>query len=206
MIFYQNAIDTPHPDDLIPHALPWILEASGPYYRALLGSAACVTPILETWVYRASSEISIRRVKFLLSDSEFAGGFIALNGLDLRKARKADTVALLTSIPVSERHAMMNRMEDLSSLFSPVADDEYYLSKVGLNPHFRGKKLGRLLIDSYLMDGLRQGHTRYCLDVEIHNEPAIRCYRSAGFEVSHRTQSKTGTLGYYSMRYERVRA
>lgn len=204
MLLYQNATDAPSPEDLVPHALPWIVEAGNPYYHVLLGGADSTAATLETWVRRASSEVSIWRAQFLVCDSEFAGGFIALSGGELRKARKADSIALLTAVRVEDRPALMNRLANVSGLLSPVADDEYYLSKLGLTPHFRGKKLGRLLVDRYIEEGVRRGHTRYRLDVQVDNEAAIRCYRLAGFEIWQRTESKDGTLGYYSMRYERV--
>ena len=86
----------------------------------------------------------------------------------------------------------MKRLANVSDLFSPVADDEYYLSKLGLTPPFRGKRLGRLLVDRYIEEGVKRGHMRYRLDVQVNNEAAISCYRSAGFEICQRTESKDG--------------
>lgn len=201
-ISYQAAMDTPSPDSFVLHALPWILEAGNPYYRELLGMAGSVS-VLEAWMHRASSEVSIRRVQFLVCDSQLAGGFIALGGAELRKARKADGIALMTGVRTEGRSALMNRLTNLAHLFAPVADDEYYLSKLWLAPQFRGKHLGGLLLGRYIEEGLRLGYTRYRLDVHTENETAIRCYRSVGFVICGSTTSKDGRLGYYLMKYEK---
>jgi ribosomal protein S18 acetylase RimI-like enzyme len=181
------------------------MEAGNPYYDVLFGDAGSTLTYLQKWACRGSSEVSIRRVEFLMSDSEFAGGFIALSGGDLRKARRADSVALLTSVAPQDRPALTLRLTNVSDLMAPVGDDEYYLSKLGLAQQFRGKRLSRTLVDSYIEEGARLGHSRYRLDVHADNEAAIRCYRSAGFEISRRSQSQDGTLKYYSMSYEGAR-
>ena len=199
---YKAAMDTPTPENLVLCALSWLVEAGNPYYPMLLGMADS-TSMLETWMRRASSEVSIRRVQFLVCDSQFAGGFIALSGAELRKARKADSIALLTAVRAEDRSALIDRLTNLADLFAPVADDEYYLSKLGLAPQFRRKGLGGLLIARYIEEGLRLGYTRYRLDVQMDNEPAIRCYRSAGFVICGRIESKDSRLGYYSMKYEK---
>lgn len=209
MFSFRKAADTPSPEGLASHALPWIMDAGNPYYGALFGGADAALTYLQKWVCRTSSEVSILRVEFLMSesmsDSEFAGGFIALSGGDLHKARRADSVALLMSVAPQDRPALTQRLNNLSDLMAPVADDEYYLSKLGLGQQFRGKRLAQMLVDRYIEEGARLGHSRYRLDVSADNEAAIRCYRSAGFEIAQRGQSKDGALKYHSMTYEGAR-
>jgi ribosomal protein S18 acetylase RimI-like enzyme len=201
MFSYQNAGNVPDSERLVPYALPWVMEAGNPYYDSLFGEPSMTATILESWMRRRSSEISISRVQFLLIGSEHAGGFIGLGGDELRKARKADTVALLTAFPAAQRVSLMKRADNLSGLFPSIGDHEYYLSKLGLNVQFRGRKLARLLVDRYIEQGAGLGFTDFRLDVQIGNEAAIRCYRSAGFQICHQSESRDGTVGYYSMRY-----
>lgn len=205
MLTFQNAADAPNPADLIQYALPWVMEAGNPYYALLFGSAESTLRALDTWMRRSSSEISISRVQFLICDSEFAGGFIGLGGADLRKARKSDSIALMSTCGAADRPALIQRMANLSGLFLPVADDEYYLSKLGLNSRFRGRKLGRVLVERYIEEGRIRGYMRYRLDVQEGNEAAIRSYCSAGLQLCERTETKDGLIKYHSMRYERVR-
>jgi ribosomal protein S18 acetylase RimI-like enzyme len=202
MLSYRKAAHASSPEELVPQALPWIIEAGNPYYKALFGNAQSTLVHLQRWVCRASSEVSIHRVVFLVSDSEFAGGFIALSGGDLRKARRADSVALLTSVAPEDRPALALRLANVSELMPPVGDDEYYLSKLGLAQKFRGKRLARTLVDRYIEDGLHLGYSRFRLDVHADNEPAIRCYCSVGFRTDRRSQSQDGSLKYNSMTYE----
>jgi len=204
MLSYQSVTCGQDTEDLIRSALPWVIDAGNPYYALLFGDAELTLRVLNTWMRRASSEISIARVQFLICDSEFAGGFIALGGDELRKARKSDSVALLNACRAAERPALIQRMANLSGLFSPVDEDEYYLSKLGLNLRFRGRKLGRPLVERYIEEGRIRGYVRYRLDVHVGNEAAIRSYGSAGFRVHERTKSKDGTLAYYSMTYDRL--
>jgi ribosomal protein S18 acetylase RimI-like enzyme len=204
MLIYQNAGSSPNPEDLVRYALPWVIEAGNPYYSSLFGTAD-LTAILGSWMRRPSSEISILRTQFLLCEREPAGGLIALSGDELRKARKADSIALLKIVPADERKSLAARIANLSDLFMPVADNEYYLSKLGLQLPFRGKNLGRLLIDHYLEQGTLRGFRQFRLDVQMNNGVAIRRYESAGFAICHQAESKDGTLKYFSMKYGKER-
>lgn len=205
MFSFWKAADAPNAEHLLLHALPWIMEAGRPYYDVLFGDAGSTRSYLQKWACRVSSEVSIRRIEFLMSDSDLAGGFIALSGADLRKARQSDSVALLMSAAPQDRPALTLRLTNVSDLMAPVGDDEYYLSKLGLAQQFRGQRLARTLVDRYVEEGARLGHSRYRLDVHADNETAIHCYRSAGFDISRRSQSQDGALTYYSMSYERAR-
>jgi ribosomal protein S18 acetylase RimI-like enzyme len=202
MLSFRKAADDPNAEHLAAHALSWIIEAGNPYYDVLFGGANPTLAFVQKWLRRASSEVSFLRVEFLMADSEFAGGYIALSGNDLRKARRADSVALLTSFAPQDRPALASRLNNLSDLMASVEDDEYYLSKVGLTQPFRGKGLGRTLVDRYISEGARLGYSRYRLDVCADNQAAIRCYRSAGFEITQTGQSQDGVLKYHSMVYE----
>jgi ribosomal protein S18 acetylase RimI-like enzyme len=203
---FQKATDSLPLDDVVPFAAPLIREAGNPYYDMLFGSSETTATTLNAWMRRASSEVSIRRVQFLLCDSEIAGGFIALSGIELREARRADAMALLQSVRATDRPGLITRLANLSSLFSPVNDDDYYLSKVAVAPPFRGRRLGRVLVERYIAEGSSHGYSRYRLDVHTDNQAAVQCYRAAGFEISSRTESKDGSLKYYSMTYTRVPA
>lgn len=199
---YKSAAEAQNPSDLVVHALPWVLEAGNPYYGGLFGSAEVAEKILDAWMRRPTSEISILRVQFMVYKQEFVGGFVALGAGELLKARKADGLALLGSVSLAERATLIKRMRNLSDLFPPVSADEYYLSKLGLLPHYRGKRLSRILVERYLEDGHKQGYTRYRLDVEANNQSAIRCYQSAGFQLCECNESKDRIFQYHIMRYE----
>ena len=203
MLAYQNAEDTPKPEILVPKGLPWFLAAGNPYCDWLFCGTEPAMRVLDTWMIRTSSEASILRVQFLLYESEFAGGFIVLDGLELRKARKAENVALLTAVATADRAGLICWLANAYDLFCPIVDDEYYLSKMDLNSPFRGRGFGRALVERYVEEGKNRGYTHYLRDVHANNEFAIRCYRGLGLQISNCTQYRSGKLKYYSMKYER---
>ena len=196
-----RAVDFPHPESLVPRVLPWVLAAGNPYYDYLFGGAELSHRTLEGWMKRASSEVSILRGEFLTCDAELAGGFIALNGRELKRARQADAAALWEAFPSAERVALVERMSNSANLFPPVAEDEYYLTKMGLSAPFRGQGLGRALMQQYLAQGKAQNYASFRLDVHTDNQPAIGCYLAAGFKVLSTSESRDGGLRYHAMRY-----
>jgi predicted GNAT family N-acyltransferase len=186
------------PAALVPQVLPWVVMAGEPYYSWLFGDAERATQVLSIWMVRPSSEVSVGRAQLLLCDNEIGGGFIALNGSDLKKARKADTIALLTIAPSIDRQALMSRLAAGKEIFSPVDDDEYYLSKIGVNAQFRRMGYGQILLERYIYEGRSRGYSRFRLDVHADNAEATRLYQRAGFQMSH-TPSTDSPLKYYGM-------
>jgi ribosomal protein S18 acetylase RimI-like enzyme len=197
-----RAVDFPHPESLVPRVLPWVLAAGNPYYAHLFGGAEFSQRALAGWMTRPSSEVSILRGEFLTCDGELAGGFLALNGIELKKARQADAAALWEAFPSAERATLVERMSNSANLFPPVADDEYYLTKMGLDVPYQGQGLGRALVQQYLEQGKAQNYARYRLDVHAENQAAIRCYLAAGFKVVSTSESRDRGLRYHAMRYQ----
>lgn len=202
MLSYVRLADNPSPGELIPQTIPWVLLAGNPYYEWLFGNPELATRILDLWMRRRTSEVSILRVTILRSDGEIAGGFIGLDGLELKRSRKADAVAIFREVSAADRVSLMDRLSNSANLFLPVEDDEYYLSKMGLHSAFRGKGYGRLLLERYIEEGKARGHVRYRLDVHRDNVAAIRLYQSFGFRVASQAQTTDGALTYYAMVYE----
>jgi ribosomal protein S18 acetylase RimI-like enzyme len=182
--------------------LAWVCAAGNPYFEFLFGSAEKATKILSDWMIRPSSEISITRTSIMLVGSDLVGGFVAMGGVDLKKARKADTIALAKVKDPNERAFIVARLSDCAQLFSTTLDGEYYLSKMGIVPQFRGLGYARLLLKQYLDEGHSLGYKKYRLDVHVDNQAAIRCYDICGFKIERFGQSRDGSLKYYSMTYE----
>ncbi len=205
-ITYKRATDFPDPESVIPQAVPWVLAASYPYYEWLLGSPELAQSTVSKWMKRQSSEIFIRRVRFVLCDSEIAGGYLGMPGHELKKARMADAEALWADADESGRAALLQRIASTANLFPPVQDDEYYMSKFGLNPSARGRGRAWRIAKEAIRDVFSQGYTRLRLDVRADNEVAIRIYKALGFELFHTAQSADGQLKYQSMILTRASA
>lgn len=61
-----------------------------------------------------------------------------------------------------------------------VGDGE--ITNVAITEKYRGKGYSKQLIYHLIEEGKKLGCTQFTLEVRVSNEPAIRCYKSAGFE------------------------
>lgn len=190
-------------EELSSSMLEWVHAAGNPYFDYLFGDPAQTTRVLDERIRRPSSEISLTRASILRIDSEAAGGFIALNGKELRKARTADTVALAKIRDVRLKSELIQRMKKCSELFSDSDPEGFYLSKMGLNLSFRSRGLAHELVKAFVEEGRAQGYRRYRLHVAADNDRAIRCYQRIGFTIQQTRQSQDGVLTYHAMTYER---
>lgn len=183
--------------------LPWIKAAGNPYYDWLFQDPATSTFFIELSIRNPQSEISITRIHALFVDDQIAGGFIALDGESLFRCRKADMKYLITKTNSVQRKEIMLRLSLSQGLFPTVSKDEYYLSKIGINPSFKGKGYGALLMGRYLEQGERAGLSKYRLDVFAENQVTIKWYEKCGFRIDKETTTKDGQLKYFSMTYKK---
>jgi ribosomal protein S18 acetylase RimI-like enzyme len=179
--------------------VPLVHDAGRPYFDWLFGGPEAARRRLAGWSARASSEVALERVTVLFEDGEPAGLFVALPGAELAACRKADAVALLQETESSERRAVMERLAAVRSLFAPVAEGEWYLSKLAVLPARRGRGLGGRLADAYLAAGAEQGFTRYRLDVDAGNTAALGLYESRNFRIAHDRSSEAAGLRYLGL-------
>jgi [ribosomal protein S18]-alanine N-acetyltransferase len=77
-----------------------------------------------------------------------------------------------------------------------VVDREMKINNLAVHPRWRGRGIGRRLLDHLLSFGLRQGCGEANLEVRPTNQPALRMYAAAGFTVVGRRK------GYYSDTHE----
>lgn len=204
LISFRGVQDFPNPDALISHALPWILAAGRPYYDWFCGGRDAAERAVAMWIKQPSSEVSIQRVQFLQFGSEIVGGFIALSGTELKKARTADVESFWATLQGQSRGALIERLSQSLQVFAPVAEDEYYASKMGLARPFLGKGLVQPMAEHYLNQGNALGYSKFRLDVQAENKHALRHYLAIGFEIFYTGESADGALRYHAMRYQRT--
>jgi ribosomal protein S18 acetylase RimI-like enzyme len=191
------------PETLISHGLPWVVSAGRAYYNWLCGGKNAAERAVALWMRRSDSEVSLRRMQFFLCDSKIAAGIINMGGADLKKARTADVDSLWETLDVRSREAFIEKLSQSADLFAPVAEDEYYGSKMGITPSFRGQSLAPEIMRQSLDRGNALGYSKFRLDVQAGNKHAIRLYLAFGFEIFYTGQSTDGALKYYGMRFER---
>jgi len=202
-ISFRSLREFPDPDTLLPHALPWILAAGQPYYDWFCGGRDVAQRTVAMWMRQPSSEVSIQRMQFLQCGREIAGGIIGLTGAELKKARTADMDSFWATLDVPSRGALIERLSQSLQVFAPVAEDEYYASKMGLAGSFLGQGLARVMVERCLDQGSALGYSKFRADVQTENEPSLRCCLSIGFEIFYTGQSADGVLRYHALRHER---
>jgi len=202
-IRFFSGKEFPDPAALIPRALPWILAAGQPYYDWLCGGHEATERAVAMWLRQASSEIFIERIQFLQCGAKIAGGIIGLPGAELKRARTADISSYWETLEPPARKILIDKLSRIQGTFAPVADDEYYASKMGLAPSFFGKGLSRVLLERCLEQGSALGFTKFRADVQIENQPSLRCFLSRSFEVFYTGRSADGALRYHALRLER---
>jgi ribosomal protein S18 acetylase RimI-like enzyme len=184
---------------------PWLHEAGNPYFDWLLGGRAAALPILTARMRAADSEISLRDVAVLLDDAgRVVGGFVAHDGGELQRRRRADAVAFLHHVRAEECAALVQRMKLSRGLFTEVEPQAFYLSKVGIRPDARRRGYGRVLTERFLAEGATRGASRFLLDVGAANHGARRLYESLGFELTK--VSHGGGMTYLAMQWNRPRS
>jgi GNAT superfamily N-acetyltransferase len=200
---FRTVADFPDPAALFSDALSWVLAAGQPYYNWFCGGREVAERTVAMWMRQPESEVSMQRIQFLRCGSEVAGGFIGISGAELKKARIADMNSYWSTLDAHSRGTLIERLSQSVDAFAPVADDEYYASRVGLAGSFRGKGLARILLERFLEQGRTLGYSKFRADVQTENAPSLRSFLSAGFEIFYTGQSADGALRYHALRYER---
>lgn len=177
----------------------WVYDASNPYWDWLWGSANEGLAQVRAWLDRPSSEISVNRIVFIADSQHIFGGFIALSGRELEQCRKADFLVLLNYARRNHSEGLMAKIRQANQLFSTVSENEYYLSRIGVQPCYRGKGFGKQLMKAYIDNGTAKGFNCFRLDVAASNVQAIQLYEASGFTISSVAEALDVPFQYCSM-------
>lgn len=69
------------------------------------------------------------------------------------------------------------------SLTASLSKNDYYLSNVAVDPHFRGQGIGTYILKNAVKTAEEKGCKRVLLDVTFDNKGAQRLYEKFGFKV-----------------------
>ena len=192
----------PDPTAFVGPVLPWLHEAGCPYFDWFFGGSQAALETLASWMRRPSSEVYVGRLTVLLDDDRPIGGYLALGGAELEACRNQDALAAVKGAGRDGLPELRARLAAGKELFASAGHDDFYLSKIGVLRELRGRRHGTRLLDRYLEDGRAQGYRRFLLEVSSDNDPAIRFYRTSGFEIVSRTTSAAAGLSYLSLLLE----
>jgi len=196
---FLNFLDIPDTDRYASEVQKGIHEAGNPFHDWFFGGVETARKTVARRIIRPTSEVSLTRVKVLFEGEQSAGGFLCLSGKELRVCRKIDMLSLMADMKFDKSFDLQGRFAAARELFPHVAEDAYYLSKIWVNPAFRGKGYGWKILQGFLGEGRGKGFVSFRLDVAANNFPAIRLYRSCGFQILRQSFSARADQHYLSM-------
>ena len=185
--------------EVLNQSVPWMYDASNPYLEWFWGSPRLAREHLQRCMSRHTSEFSLRRA-VLLADRDIIGGYVALSGIELRTCRRADLLTLIQYFRSISDDTYVERLKTAEQIFASVAEDELYLSRLGVNPLFRGTGSGKTLLEHMIEHGTKRGFQRFRLDVCATNVSAIALYSRVGFCIQPETTHHELPFRYRVMR------
>jgi ribosomal protein S18 acetylase RimI-like enzyme len=177
------ALDRDTRPALVPGLPDWILDAGNPYLEWFLGGRERARTTVLDWLGEETSELAARWVTIAYDRDRAIGGFVALPGRDVARARRADLLWLLKATSGSDRDAIRRRLQESRELFLPVEESHRYLSKIGLVREYRGHGHGGELLDAFLRYSFDAEYEHVRLDVFAGNQRAVRLFGERGFVV-----------------------
>ncbi len=188
----------PQGDEKIDDIVPWVRESGRPYYDVFLRGID-TDHIITRWLKRRSSELALQRSRLLIADDRIGGGYIAVAGGELAGCRQADLLDLAREMGEHSYSDLRARMDDLSGLFAPVEEHDFYLSKFGILPRMQGRGLSNHLMDDCLHRARQGGFGRVRVDVPEQDEEARALFETYGFRPIYRGKADSSELRYLSM-------
>lgn len=192
---------TPHIERKLQDIVPWLHQAGQPFYNIFLDGAD-PDSTLRRWLMRRSSELSLQRIRLLITDDRIAGGYVSLSGRDLPGCRQADLLDLARSMGTESYTRLRDRMEDLRDLFAPVEENDFYLSKLGLLPQKDSPSLRQVLLDDCIRRATQGGFRRVRVDVPEQDRSRRDFYGGQGFDAIYRGKAPTSNLKYLAMVFD----
>jgi ribosomal protein S18 acetylase RimI-like enzyme len=180
----------------------WIHAAGNPFADWYFGDPETAADIIREWMKRPSSELYARRAALLFDEQEQpAGCILGLLGRDVAACRSADFAAFCRDLGSSpEADEVIERIIAAShELFPQVAADQYYISRVAIDPTRRGQGLGRHMVRLAIQEARARGLSGIRLDVSADSTAAIRAYRAAGLRIASTSHSEISGLTYTAM-------
>jgi len=156
-------------------------EAAEGFFRFMLGRHA--QDIIATAFLQPDHDLSHQNVTFAEHEDAVVG---MVSGYTAKQHRAS------SRRPLKEAAGKRNlRMRIVLILFAPlmriidsIADEDFYLQAIAVDPELRGAGIGSLLLEDAIERGTRNGSARLTLDVAARNSGARRLYARRGFAES----------------------
>jgi len=195
--------DESNTEQYISNVVPCLYDSGSHHFDTLFGGRELACKRLVVWVRRPSSVFAIRRATVAFDREMYVGAILDLCGRDLTTCHKSDTLAWIKETRGEDRSSLLGRLASLRDMTPVVLPTEYYLRSLAVSPSYRGRGLGRKLLERYIQNGLDDGFKCFRLDVLADNTAAVNLYSSFGFvKINEVIVPQTGAK-IFSMSFER---
>jgi len=182
--------------------LRWIVDAEEPFASWFYQGRLAAEVAVEERLRRTSSELWIGGITQMLCGDQHVGGFVAMRGNMLRKCGALDILNYVQRLPSNHRVRAIEQIRRSFAPFPPVEDDVFFLSRLGMDPSFRGRGLSLHLVERFKADAMRARASCCQLNVFAENLPAVGLYHKAGFQTHCDFWLGDGAFRYLCLRLE----
>ena len=198
-MYFKQAADLANIEKILTDVVDWLWDAGQPYVGYLWGSEKEGKAQTRAWLRRRQSELSLDKITLLMRDQVVLGGYLAMSGKDLLLARKYDLIEVMKVARGTNNTALVKRLGASRELFGTIDDQSYYLSRIGVRSEYRGKGLGRKLLEHCLASDRIGSYDLLKLHVSTDNQSAIALYLSHNFTIVRECTSTKAGMAYYTM-------
>ncbi len=179
-----------------------LILITAPYFPLLFGEN--IKEVLQEMFLKNYNLFSLKNVFTIENNKEITGMLLGYDWKTKKQSNLNTGILLLKKT----RFKLLNNFIPLLKFNSSVGQfkkGEYYISNIAIYPEFRGKGLGRELIQKAEEDAKRKHSKKVVLDVEKENNRAIKFYKELGYiKVKEFTVylEKEKVLYFYRMKKE----
>ena len=191
--------EDPDAERLTDALAPGLYEAGKPYFDRMFGDPAAGVAAVRRYLASERSELSIRRVTVLEDGGELVGAFVGVEGADMPRCARADSLLALKLVGREGRAGFLRSAAALAELRRPIEADQWFMSKLWVTSERRGRGYARMLMREFVAAAERHGLPRCRVDAYEGDVPVLGLYESEGFEQRSIAHSADGTLGLIEM-------
>ncbi len=152
-------------------------QAAEGFFRFLLGRRA--EAIMASAFLEPQHSLSYQYVTFAERSGELVGMTSAYTGAQLRGFSESSLVRAAGNFPLRLK-CMRVLLAPVFRILNTVADEDFYLQGISVEPSLRGEGIGSILMDDIEQRASASGSKNLCLDVAAKNTGARRLYERRG--------------------------
>lgn len=182
----------------------WIYETELAIFRTLIGKDEIeAQKNIKTLIKSKNNIFSYENIYVVTDENEeVLGILVAFTGNDI--SFWGDFKAYYNILDSSAFLKYVIKGTTINELLTTsVGKNDYYLSNIAVDPHFRGQGIGSFILQNAFQIARDKGCNRVLLDVTFKNKRAMKLYERFGFKVNGKNVSRWiwKDEGTYGMEY-----